>query len=134
MTSPMTARRLAIATTAAALSFAALRGHADTAPDIVVEASAPVQNASTGQGSPGGASVDLLSVRYHISVGSLDLTKHADVVALEQKVREAARKGCKEIRRQYPLAHLSDEDTCVNDALRTAMVKVQAAIAAAAAK
>jgi UrcA family protein len=131
MTMPSAVRQLLFAATASALSLAATQGRADQAPEIIVEAAAPVHSANTAQGSPGGASVNMLSVRYHVNLGSLDLTKHADVVALEQKVREAAKKGCKEIRREYPLRPMSDEDSCVNDAMRNAMVKVQEAIAAA---
>jgi hypothetical protein len=75
---------------------------------IVVEAAAPVHSAPTGQSPPGGASVDLLSVKYHVHLGNLDLTKHADVVALQDKITEAAKKGCKDIQNQYPLRPMSD--------------------------
>jgi UrcA family protein len=131
MTIPSAVRKLVLAATASGLSLAATLGRADPVPEIIVEAAAPVHSAATTQGSPGGASVDMLSVRYHVNVGSLDLTKHADVVALEQKVREAAKKGCREIRKEYPLRPMSDEDACVNSAVKNAMVKVEEAIAAA---
>lgn len=111
---------------AASYAFAA-----DQQPEIVVEATAPVHSAPTGQGAPGGATIDMLSVRYHVHLGNLDLTKHADVVALEGQIKAAAAKGCKEIHEQYPLRPMSDEDACVSMAVKNAMVSVQAAIAAA---
>jgi UrcA family protein len=115
----------------AALAFAATHAFADQMQEIVVEAAAPVHSQPTGQSPPGGASVDLLSVKYHVHVGSLDLTRHADVVALEDKIKEAATKGCKDIKSQYPLRPMSDETSCVNSAVNNAMVKVREAVAAA---
>ena len=46
-------------------------------PQIVVEATAPVQHGTAGAG---GDRVDLLSVKYHVHMQRLDLTKHADVL------------------------------------------------------
>lgn len=123
--------QILIASGAAALSMAAATAFADQMQEIVVEAAAPIHSQPTGQNPPGGASVDLLSVRYHVHLGNLDLTKHADVVALEEKIKDAAKKGCQDIRKQYPLRDMSDEDSCVNAAVKGAMVKVQEAVAAA---
>jgi UrcA family protein len=124
-------RQILIATAATGLSLAATLALADPMQEIVVEAAAPVHSQPTGQSPPGGASVDLLSVRYHVHLGNLDLTKHADVVALEEKIKEAAKKGCKDIKNQYPLRPMSDEDSCVTAAVSSAMVKAREAIAAA---
>jgi len=113
------------------LTLSGTRAFADQMQEIVVEAAAPVHSESTGQGPPGGASVDLLSVRYHVHLGNLDLTKHADVVALEDKIKEAAKKGCKDIKNQYPLRPMSDEESCVSASVNKAMVRAREAIAAA---
>jgi UrcA family protein len=124
-------RQILIASSAAVLSLATATVFADQMQEIVVEAVAPIHSQPVGQNPPGGASVDLLSVRYHVHLGNLDLTKHADVVALEERIKEAAKKGCQDIRKQYPLRDMSDEDSCVNAAVKGAMVKVQEAVAAA---
>jgi hypothetical protein len=76
-------RQILIASSAAVLSLATATVFADQMQEIVVEAAAPIHSQPVGQNPPGGASVDLLSVRYHVHLGNLDLTKHADVVALE---------------------------------------------------
>lgn len=119
------------ATAMAGLSFVAATALADSVPEIVVEAAAPVNHKPTGEGSPGGAEVDLASVRYHVHLGDLDLTKHADVIALEQKIKDAARKACKDIQKEYPVRQMSDETSCINDAVKSAMPKVQDAITSA---
>ena len=122
-------RHLLLATATAGLALAVTHVFAADPLEIVVEAAAPVHSAPTGQSPPGGASVDLLSVKYHVHLGNLDLTKHADVVALQDKITEAAKKGCKDIQNQYPLRPMSDEDSCVKQAVANAMLKANKAIA-----
>jgi UrcA family protein len=72
-----------------------------------------------------------MSVRYHVHLGDVDLTKHADVIALQQKIKEVAKKGCQEIQKQYRVREMSDETTCVNNAVKGAMTEVDAAVSAA---
>jgi len=98
--------------------------------EIVVEAT-PVQKTEIPQNTSGGAEVDLLSVRYRVSLAGLDLTKQADVAKLQDEVKAAAKKGCETIRKQYPVRSLSDEQSCEKAAAADAMPKVQEAIAAA---
>jgi UrcA family protein len=131
MTNTHLPRQILISATGLALSFATTLALADPMQEIVVEAAAPVHSQPTQESPPGGASVDLLSVRYHVHLGNLDLTKHADVLALEAKITEAAKKGCQDIKKQYPLRPMSDEDACVANAVKSAMVKAREAIAAA---
>jgi UrcA family protein len=123
--------RFFFATAVSALSLATGLVLADPMQEIVVEAAAPVNHTPTGEGPPGGASVDLLSVQYHVHLGNLDLTKNADVVALQQKVKEAAQKACQDIQKRYPVRQMSDETECVNGAVKRATLRVQNAIDAA---
>ena len=123
--------RLFFATAVSALSLATGLVLADPMQEIVVEAAAPVNHTATGEGPPGGASVDLLSVQYHVHLGNLDLAKHADVLALQQKVKEAAEKACQDIQKKYPVRQMSDEKECVDGAVKRAMVRAQTAIDAA---
>jgi len=103
-------------------------------PELVVESSASVKVEQTGQGLPGGASIEMLSVNYHVNVGNLDLTKQADVQTLEALVKAVAKKGCDSIAQQYPLRSMSDAKTCVDDAVKKAAPQEKALIAAAAKK
>lgn len=99
--------------------------------EIVVEATAPVQVEHTHAGPPGGASVDILSVKYRVSVQNLDLTKHADVLKLDEQIKVAAKKACDSIAAQYPTRSLSDAQTCINDAVRSTASQEKELIAAA---
>jgi len=86
----------------------------------------------TGEHPPGGvAPVDLLSVKYQVHVEGLDLTKHADVMKLEDQIKVAAKKGCAAIQTQYPLHSMSDEQACVTNATKKAMVQASDLISAA---
>jgi len=102
-------------------------------PEIVVEANAPTVHVSKHHEAsmPGGASVDLLQVRYHVHLKGLDLAKQADVAKLDELIKEAAVKGCDTIKQQYPLATPSGPDTCVADAVKSADAQRKAALAAA---
>lgn len=53
------------------------------------------------------------------------------MIALEQKIKDAARKACKDIQKEYPVRQMSDETSCINDAVKSAMPKVQDAITSA---
>ena len=104
---------------------------ADPMQVIVVEATAPAHHSTSTDAAGGGASVDLLSVQYHVHVGNLDLNKPADMNALQQKVQEAAQKACGDIQKQYPARSLSDEKECVDGAVKRAMGRAQKAAAGA---
>lgn len=124
--------RVTVATTLMGLATVAATCYADDIPQIVVEATAPVHSQATNEHPPGGvAPVDLLSVKYQVHVEGLDLTKHADVVKLEDQIKVAAKKGCSAIQTQYPLHSMSDEQACVTNATKKAMVQASGLISAA---
>ena len=121
-----------VATALMGLGIVAAAAYADDLPQIVVEATAPVHTQTTNEHPPGGvAPVGLLSVKYQVRVEGLDLTKHADVMTLEDQIAVAAKKGCAEIQKQYPLHSMSDEQACVTNATKKAMVQAKDLIAAA---
>jgi UrcA family protein len=121
-----------VATALMGLGIVAATAYADEVPQIVVEATAPVQTQTTNEHPPGGvAPVGLLSVKYQVHVQDLDLTKHADVIKLEDQIKVAAKKGCADIQKEYPLHSMSDEQACVTDATKKAMVQAKDLIAAA---
>jgi UrcA family protein len=123
-------KRFLIAVAAPALSLATGLALADPMQEIVVEASAPAHHTTGTDSAGGGASVDLLSVQYHVHVGNLDPNKPADMSAIQQKVQEAAQKACGDIQKQYPARQMSDEKECVDGAVKRAMGRVQKASAA----
>jgi UrcA family protein len=128
---PLRRTCLLLSGTAAGVLVAGTSLFADDMQTVVVEASAPVHSQSTGQGAPGGASVDLLSVKYHVHIAGLDLTKHADVLALDEQIKSAAKKGCDSIKAQYPTRSMSDDQSCFNDAVKSASAQEKALIAVA---
>jgi UrcA family protein len=121
-----------VATALMGLGIVAATAYADDTPQIVVEATAPVQTQTTNEHPTGSvASVGLLSVKYQVNVEGLDLTKHADVMKLEDQIKIAAQKGCAEVQKQYPLHPMSDEQACVANATKKAMAQANALITAA---
>ena len=122
---------LGVATALAGLAFAVTTTYADELPQVVVTADAPAHAEHTTGGAPGGARVDLLSVQYHVHLAGLDLTKHADVMAMQDQIKVAAQKACKAIQDQYPTRPMSDQQSCVTGATNKAMAQANSLIAAA---
>jgi len=126
------ARVVRFATALMSLGIVAATTYADDMPQIVVEATAPVQTQTTNEHPTGSvAPVGLLSVKYQVHVEGLDLTKHADVMKLEDQIKVAAQKGCADIQKQYPLHSMSDEQACVANATKKAMAQANTLITAA---
>jgi len=121
-----------VATALMGLGLVAAAAYADDMPQIVVEATAPVHSQTTNEHPTGGvAPVGLLSVKYQVHVEGLDLTKHADVLKLQDQIKVAAKKGCTEIQSQYPLHSMSDEQACEATATKKALAQANDLIAAA---
>jgi UrcA family protein len=113
---------------AASFTVVAPRAAAADTPEIIVEAAAPVKQTTIGHSATGTAT-ELLSVRYRVQLAGLDLTRHADVEKLQQQIRDAAAKGCKQIQSEYPLRPMTDEKTCISSATDSAMQSARVAIA-----
>ena len=69
-----------------------------------------------------------LSVSQQVSYADLDLSKHADVETLRERVRAAAKDSCRELNRRYPKAAYIPvtNDTCARDAARDGLARVDA--------
>jgi UrcA family protein len=119
-------KRISLLVAGAAFSVTVAAGEMS---QIVVEASAPVHAERTTQGAPGGAQVDLLSVKYHVHLAGLDLTKHADVMMMEEQIKVAASKACAAIKDQYPTRSMSDEQSCITDATNKALAQAKLLVA-----
>ena len=102
--------------------------------EIVVESSpAHVERAPGSAGST--VHYDLISVKYAVMYSDLDLSTNSGAVELEHRIKAAAKKGCADIDKQYPLATPASSDKpCVKTAVAGAMAKAHDAIAAAEAK
>ena len=102
--------------------------------EIVVESSpAHVERAPGSAGST--VHYDLISVKYAVKYSDLDLSMNSGAVELEHRIKAAAKKGCADIDKQYPLATPASSDKpCVKTAVDGAMAKAHDAIAAAEAK
>jgi len=102
--------------------------------EIVVESSpAHVERAPGSAGST--VHYDLISVKYAVKYSDLDLSTNSGAVELEHRIKAAAKKGCADIDKQYPLATPASSDKpCVKTAVDGAMAKAHDAIAAAEAK
>lgn len=111
-----------------ALGMAAVLA-AEQLPEIVVQAG-PVTKTVVGRAYGSGAPIEKVTVDYHVSYSDLDLVKHADVLALNQRVEGAAHDACQQLDDLYPLERPKLRE-CTADAIHGASEQVQKAIAAA---
>jgi UrcA family protein len=120
--------RVALAMATTGLLIASGPAAAQTT-EIVVEAPRVTH---TGQASPAGAKVDIISVTHRVSYRDIDISTHSGAKVLEQRVADSAKAACAEIEKLYPLATPADTSgSCQKDAVAKAMVQVNAAVAAA---
>lgn len=99
--------------------------------EIVVESAPPkVEQVKAYAGAT--QRINLLSVKYGVTYADLNLATHAGALALEKRIGDAAKKGCDQIDRMYPLEPAPAGDPpCVKTAVEQAMVKAHEAVAAA---
>lgn len=122
---------MALAAGAACLlagSFAVAQGM----DEITVQGKRMIQVKNEDRTSSGYVVRDI-ALSYGVSFAGLDLAKHADVMTLQTRVKDAAAAACKEIGKQYPLSVPNDAD-CAKETADKAMVKVNEVVAAAAKK
>jgi UrcA family protein len=93
--------------------------------EVVVEAPQVVHQ-NLGRVPTGGYD-ELVSVDHHISFSDLDLTKAQDMATLQDRVRAAAKNGCEQLKKLYPLA--THDPDCVRKAVAHTMPQVRAAAA-----
>lgn len=79
----------------------------------------------------GFAKVMVYTAKRQVSFADLDLTSQADVDKLKHRLHEAARAGCEEISKDYPLVK---DSSCVRIALDNANAQAERVIEAASGK
>jgi len=92
---------------------------------VTVEAAREV---TVGQTTTG-IRISEITVRSRVSYADLDLTTDAGVKALKDRIHAAAAEACKEMNVRVP-AEGSSVETCTRDAVKSAMVEADQAIAA----
>jgi len=99
--------------------------------EIVVESSpAKVEQVKGYAGAM--QQVKLLSVTYAVTYADLNLATHSGALALEKRINDAAKKGCEQIDKMFPLEPAPAGDPpCVKTAVEKAMLKAHAAVATA---
>jgi len=101
---------------------------ADTVQEVTVEAPPTITTTPVDQtGTPGGAQVEITTVKVGASYADLDLSKSSDVMMLRSRIETAAISDCKRLDKLYPL---QQDANCVDRAVETAMPQVEAEFAA----
>jgi UrcA family protein len=126
-TAEMRARRLKpflprLVALAAGVAFADGFASAQPVREVIVEAPRPER---------GGGSGELASVRLRVGYADIDLATPAGAAMLEQRIREAARRACRDLEILYPDTAGSRDRPCMKAALDPALAEARAAIAAA---
>lgn len=80
-----------------------------------------------------GAPIEIITTSRMVNYSDLDLRTGDGQIALEGRVKEAARKACEFLDRAYPLSTPDGAD-CAKTAVKEATPQVTAAVAAARAK
>lgn len=98
---------------------------------IVIEA--PMVHRRVEKDSPAHGKTEAIELRRRVSIADLDLTRHADVVALEARIEEAARDSCKRLADMFPLISQGRTEIarCTKKAIDSAEEQKQAAISEA---
>jgi UrcA family protein len=100
--------------------------------EITIVAPRLVMRETVGRTSSGGK-VELISLTRHVGYEDLNLTMHADVLTLEQRVNDVAKDSCEQLAKMYPLSDPNTPD-CVREAVANAKTQVDAAVSAAGKK
>lgn len=123
-----------IAATIALLgSGAALQNLAVAEPvsEVVVEAG-PINRTVVGRAPMTNAPIERITVDHRVDYSDLDLIKHADVQALQQRIEMAAREACGQLDELFPIGSSGHQTrTCIEDAVDGASQQVQQAITGA---
>jgi UrcA family protein len=98
----------------------------------VVVVGAPVVRQWTERGRLGG-NVETIELTRRVSYADLDLTLHADVLMLEERIENVARESCKTLSDMFPLDRSDSQEieSCTRKAIAGTEEQVKAAIAAA---
>jgi UrcA family protein len=112
---------------------------------LCVAASAPVMAQTTSEGeitvtaprtverSPTGMAIETMMATRVVNYSDLNLRTGDGEIALQNRVKEAARKACEALDHAYPLTPPAGP-ACMNTAAKEAAPQIKAAVAAARAK
>jgi UrcA family protein len=118
---------------AAAMAAASAPALAQTVGEITVLAPKVVRESAgrTDRGVP----LEVVSISHHVSYGDLDLSKPDDVATFKKRVTAAAKEGCDQLDRLYPLGSLPNpsNQNCERTATEEGMAQADMVIAAATA-
>jgi UrcA family protein len=98
---------------------------------ITVDGPYTVRQEVTKRGMGGELAEQNLSVSQNVGYSDLDLTKHADVEKLRDRVKTAAKDTCRELDRRFPVSTYIPvtSRSCARDAARDGLAKVDAVAA-----
>jgi UrcA family protein len=104
----------------------------DQMPQITVQAHQKVTTKQVGI-SYTGIPIEEVQLSRHVGYGDLDLSSPEGKAALDQRIKETAKKACDQLNSLYPLEQWSNEDiqTCVDRAIDGAVTQEKTIIAAA---
>lgn len=89
------ARVGALGAAAVAVTLAYGAYAAEPMTEVIVEAPKIVH--SDARAAPLGAAIDVASVRYRVSYADLNLATHSGATTLEERIRDAAKRACKQL-------------------------------------
>jgi len=98
-----------------------------TVKEVTVEAPRTVTTRVETNTPPGGAQVEVTTIKIRVGYGDLDLAKSSDVATLGARIKAAAKTACEQLDKLYPL---HPDDNCVSEAVVTTTAQVAGAIAA----
>ena len=116
----------------AALTIAATTtSAAETVIREIVVVEAPIKVSHQRRADDPVMRTETVELSREVSFSDLDLTKHADVQTLRDRVRETARQSCETLKDLFPMPPTgpSEVDKCVERALQDAEDGIEAAIA-----
>ncbi|MBS0395261.1 MAG: UrcA family protein [Proteobacteria bacterium] len=132
--SPLALRGLVAGSAAAALALALAATAAEPVTEVYVEAPKVVHSGAREPAT--GAPVDIVSIKYRVSYGDLNLATPAGAKALEDRIHDAAKRACRQLEAETPpgTVNATTNPPCVKTAVDNAMKQARAAIAAAGPK
>jgi UrcA family protein len=124
----MKLRMRSMVAAAVATAFVTSMGVAQDLQEVTVQGTR-VLNTKVETTSAGTPILDV-SISYGVGYADLNLASQYGPIALEKRVRDAAKAACEEISRQYPQTTTSNAD-CARAATDKALIKVRELVAAA---
>ena len=105
------------------------QAQADQLAEVTVSAQRMV-NTTVVSHSATGIPTELISISFRVNYADLDLTKGDGVQTLKSRIEVAAREGCEQLDRLYPLTP-REAPKCIKKALDDSSAQLRNAIAAA---